>query len=263
MVDINEVLDDLRTEGQIVEGFLTSLTPTEWQTLTPAAGWSIAHQIGHLLWTDDAARHSLIDSGEFTQIRAAWMAAPEAFVDQAAARLALLEPDDLLYRWRNGRNHLALILRTIGADSRIEWFGPTMRPISMASARLMETWAHGHDIAGTLREEYPAGKSLRHIADLGVRTRAFSYRNRGLAPPEASIAVELTAPNGETWAWGDRRNATSWVRGTAEEFCLAVTQRSHLDELHLDITGEDALDWLQIAQAFAGRPTTTPRKRLA
>ena len=37
------------------------------------------------------------------------------------------------------------------ADGRkLPWFGPPMSAASMASARLMETWAHGADVADTL-----------------------------------------------------------------------------------------------------------------
>jgi uncharacterized protein (TIGR03083 family) len=58
----------------------------------------------------------------------------------------------------------------------------------------METWAHGQDIADTLglRRE-PTGR-LRHIADLGVRTQAFSFRLRGLPVPTEPIRVELAGP---------------------------------------------------------------------
>jgi hypothetical protein len=49
------------------------------------------------------------------------------------------------------------------------------------------------------------------------------------------------------------------VRGPAEDFCLVVTQRRHIADTALDLTGEDALDWMHRAQAFAGPPTDGPQ----
>jgi len=51
------------------------------------------------------------------------------------------------------------------------------------------------------------------------------------------------------------------VEGSALDFCLVVTQRRHLDDTKLDVTGDHAREWLQIAQAFAGEPTTTAANR--
>ncbi len=53
------------------------------------------------------------------------------------------------------------------------------------------------------------------------------------------------------------------VTGPAEDFCLVVTQRRHVDDTDLTVTGEIARDWMTKAQAFAGGatgppPSTTP-----
>jgi hypothetical protein len=44
------------------------------------------------------------------------------------------------------------------------------------------------------------------------------------------------------------------VTGTALDFCLAVTQRRHLDDTALKVKGPAATEWMSIAQAFAGAP---------
>jgi uncharacterized protein (TIGR03084 family) len=67
------------------------------------------------------------------------------------------------------------------------------------------------------------------------------------------VRVELRAPSGEVWAFGPE-DASDTVRGPAVDFCLAVTQRRHLDDLDLDVQGPVASEWLSIAQAFAGPP---------
>jgi uncharacterized protein (TIGR03084 family) len=95
---------------------------------------------------------------------------------------------------------------------------------------------------------------LRHVADLGVRARPFAYQARGLPVPDAPVRVELGAPDGETWSWGDAA-ATAVVTGPALDFCLVVTQRRNPADTTLGVDGPAATEWIGIAQAFAGPPT--------
>jgi uncharacterized protein (TIGR03084 family) len=124
----------------------------------------------------------------------------------------------------------------------------------------METWAHGQDIADALGVTRTPTDRLRHIAHLGVSTRQFSYAVRGEQAPEADVFVSLTAPSGAEWTWGESDAADS-VRGPALDFCLRVTQRRVLEDLDLQVTGPAATEWMAIAQAFAGGPTTTDESR--
>lgn len=45
---------------------------------------------------------------------------------------------------------------------------------SMPTARIMDTWAHGQDIADTRGVRRPATHRPRHIAELGVRARSYA-----------------------------------------------------------------------------------------
>jgi uncharacterized protein (TIGR03084 family) len=99
----------------------------------------------------------------------------------------------------------------------------------------------------------PTGR-LRHVCDIGVRARPFSYRNRGLEPPDTPLRVELIAPDGGTWEWGPA-DAADRVTGTALDFALVVTQRRHCDDTTVTAVGADAVTWIGFAQAFAGNPT--------
>jgi uncharacterized protein (TIGR03084 family) len=132
--------------------------------------------------------------------------------------------------------------------------------MSFATARLMETWAHGQDIADALGAQRVATDRLRHIAHLGVRTRGFSYAVKGRTAPDVPVFVSLTAPSGELWTWGDPQ-ASDQVSGPALDFCLLVAQRRLPDDLDLTVTGDAAADWVAIAQAFAGGPSTTDQGR--
>jgi uncharacterized protein (TIGR03084 family) len=70
-------------------------------------------------------------------------------------------------------------------------------------------------------------------------------------PPDAAVWVELTAPDGEAWAWGEPE-ARERVVGPAEDFCLVVTQRRDVGDTSLVTQGDIAAQWMDIAQAFAG-----------
>ena len=123
----------------------------------------------------------------------------------------------------------------------------------MATARLMETWAHGLDVADTLGVKRPATARLRSIAHIGVRTRDFAFSINGLTPPAEPFRVELRAPDRSVWEWGPD-DAEQRVTGAAEDFCMLVTQRRPRADLDVHPVGADAEQWLGIAQAFAGPP---------
>ena len=67
-----------------------------------------------------------------------------------------------------------------------------------------------------------------------------------------SVYVALTAPDGSLWEWGEP--AVDRVTGEALDFCRVVTQRRHRDDTALVVEGPHAVEWIRIAQAFAGEP---------
>ncbi len=251
--DLPGLLDDLRAEGDELDALVAGLGPEEWRRATPAPGWTIAHQIAHLAWTDEKSVLAATDEDAFRAEVDKALANPETFVDDGAEEGASREPAELLRRWRSGRDALASALAHAPEGARLSWFGPPMKVASMATARLMETWAHGQDVADALGATRLAGSRLRHIARLGVRTRDFAYSAHGLRPPTEDIRVDLRGPDDEVWQWGAEGTAQQ-VRGSALDFCLVVTQRRHPADTGLEITGDDAREWIGIAQAFAGPP---------
>lgn len=253
MTVVDGLVDDLAAESDALDDLVGPLAPERWAAPTPAAGWTIAHQIGHLLWTDRLSLTSIVDEAGFQGLLAEAATNQSGFVDAAADELATTPPARLLAEWRGTRSELHAALREVPDGRKLLWFGPPMSAASMATARLMETWAHGLDVADALEAPASATARLKAIAHLGVRTRDFAYAVHGQTPPTDQFRVELTAPDGSLWAWGPD-DAVQRVSGPALDFCYLVTQRRPRAALHLTAQGADAEHWLGIAQAFAGPP---------
>ena len=171
-----------------------------------------------------------------------------------------VEPAELLRGWRDDRRRLIDVASRLDPSQRVPWYGPAMAARSFITARLMETWAHGQDVADALGIDRRPSARLRHVAHLGVRARPFSYAINGLTMPETDVAVRLAGPDGEPWEWGPSDTApANLVSGSALDFCLAVTQRRHLADTNLTVAGHAAAEWMAIAQTFAGGPGTGRR----
>ncbi|MET9731287.1 TIGR03084 family metal-binding protein [Streptomyces sp. NPDC006458] len=253
MSDPTPVFDDLRAESEELDRLVAELEPERWATATPAPRWSVAHQIAHLAWTDHSALLAVTDADAFTALVEQALKAPGSFVDDGADEGAALPPAVLLARWRQGRRDLDAALRAAPHGARFPWYGPPMSAASMATGRLMETWAHGQDIADALDVVRQPTDRLRHVARIGVRARDFAFGAHGMTAPAEEFRVELVAPSGDLWAYGPE-DAAQRVTGSALDFCLLVTQRAHRDDLALTVSGADADRWMDIAQAFAGPP---------
>ena len=250
---LTDLVADLRAESDALDALVAGLDDDGWRLETPAAGWTIAHQIAHLWWTDRVSVVAVTDEPGFGEILRDAANDPLGFVDAGAERLATMPPAEMLADWRSTRARLHDELLEVVDGRKLPWFGPPMSASSMATARLMETWAHGLDVADALGVTRPATARLRAIAHIGVRTRDFAFTVHGLPLPAEPFAVELTAPDGDTWTWGPQ-DAAQRVTGLAEDFCMLVTQRRPAAQLDVTAVGADASTWLTIAQAFAGPP---------
>jgi len=52
---LDVLLDDLKAEGDLLWNAVAGLDEAGWRKPTPAAGWDVATQVAHLLWTDEVA----------------------------------------------------------------------------------------------------------------------------------------------------------------------------------------------------------------
>jgi uncharacterized protein (TIGR03084 family) len=251
--DLAPLLDDLAAETAVLDALLADLSEAQWQLSTPAEGWRIADQVSHLAHFDETALLAAVDPERFRREAAELIADGMDFPDRVAASYRHRGGADLLAWFRGARRDLLAGFAELDPTTRLPWYGPDMGPASALTARLMETWAHGQDVADTIGVQRQPSARLRHVAHLGVRTFGFVHELRGRPVPATAIRVELVAPDGGTWTWGPD-DATDRVTGPALDFCLLVTQRRHRDDLTLTVVGDTATEWVAIAQAFAGAP---------
>lgn len=251
------LIDDLTAEEAELDALVAGLDDDGWATRTPAEGWDVRDQIAHLGLSEELAALAATDAAAFgarlEELLAAIADDPAGTEGALVGRGRELEGAEVLAWWRDGRDRTVSALRRHDSRERLPWIAGPMSAMSFVTARLMETWAHGQDVADALGAEPPVTARLRHIADLGVRTRRYAYNARGRDLPDTDVRVELGAPDGATWAWGD--SETDTVRGPALDFCLVATQRRNPGDTALEVTGPLAHEWIEIAQAFAGPPT--------
>jgi uncharacterized protein (TIGR03084 family) len=254
-VSMNALADDLAAESAELRGLVAGLDEAGWRRDTPAEGWTIADQVSHLAYFDDVAVRSAVEPDAFrAELEGASVVDPDAI----AARYRDLSGAELLAWFDRSRERLVETFRGLDPGLRVPWFGPAMSAASAMTARIMETWAHGQDVADALRVVRVPSARLRHVAHIGVGARAFSYAVHGRAIPDVPVRVELDAPDGSVWTWGPA-DAADRISGTALDFALLITQRRHRDDLALAVTGPAAREWVEIGQAFAGEPGTGRR----
>ncbi len=251
---------DLKEEYESLDAVVAKLSSDGWMIVTPFFSWTIKEQISHLAYFDKAAGLSILGSEPFehhlNELLEHAGTHDEVFAYANSHGMAMDETE-LLDGWRRERRRLISSYETLDPGQKLPWYGPPMSARSSATARLMETWAHGQDIVDALGVKRKATSRLKHIVHLGFSTFTWSFMNRGLTVPAMKPALRLEGPDGEIWNYGTA-NAENTVTGSALDFCLVVTQRRHVTDTRLVIQGDIASSWLAIAQAFAGPPQDPP-----
>ena len=243
-------MDDLGEEVAALAAVVSALDDRAWTTPTPAPGWDVGDQVSHLVMFDERCAWGIADPERFDADLA--RLGSRGGMDAAHAAVRSLPREELIGRWLSGAEDLRAVGRAADPKARCRWYGPSMSAKSMLTARLMETWAHGYDICDTVGAVMPATDRLRHVAHIAVNARPFAFATNKRDVPPGDVRVELRSPSGATWTWGE--SETDVVRGPALGFCLAATQRRHVDDCGLEITGDSAREWMGIVQAFAGPP---------
>ncbi len=251
---MKEICTDLERQYRQFDDLVSAMDNKNWYSKTPFYEWSVFDQVAHIAFFDHEALMAVENPDRFRERAKGLMEmilSGGNWPEYINPLLGPQDPEELLFLWRGVRDRLIGRLSEMPAGERMCWYGPDMGARSFATARLMETWAHSQDVYDTLEKRRNIDAGLLHVSRIGVATFGWSFRIRKQAVPESTPRVELTGPSGEAWEWGEA-NGQEWVRGSAEEFCLVVTQRRNIADTSLVRQGEYVEKWLNAAQAFAG-----------
>jgi uncharacterized protein (TIGR03084 family) len=251
MIAIGSLLADLEAEHDALDERVAVIGDAAWEMPTPAPDWSVRDQISHLCFFDEQATLALEDPRGFAATAATSAAAAIGGADVGLGRA--LGPAGVLERWRASRAGLLRVASDEPESGRVPWFALPMSLPSFVTARLMETWAHGQDVADALGLPPVLSDRLAHLCHLGVAARAYSFQAHGLKDPGGPLRVEVRLPSGATWGSGPP-DAHNRVTGSALDLAQVVTRRRHRADTDLSATGALAEQWLAVAQAFAGPP---------
>lgn len=249
---------DFLAESEALYDVLAGLDASAFARKTQFKGWTVDDVLVHLHFWNRAADLSASDPDAFDALAAS---VTDAIGRDGGMRpfenvqIALRGPD-LREAWIGHARAMAARWEAMDPKARLAWAGPSMSARSSITARQMETWAHGFeifDLLGQVREETDR---IGNIVVLGVNTFGWSHKVHGLPVPETMPLLDLTAPSGASWTFGDR--SAGRIAGPAVDFAAVVTQTRALADTALVAEGPVAQTWMAHAQCFAGPPESPP-----
>lgn len=248
---------DFRDESAALAVLLAPLAEKDFEQETLFKHWTINNVLRHLHVWNIAAGKSLDGGDAFAGFMAQLMGggARLRFIEMEAAYLDGLSGRALLDAWTAGFGGLAERYADTDPKARLKWVGPDMSAISAITARLMETWAHAQAVYDLLGVEREDSDRIGNIVRLGVNTYGWTFKNRKEEPPGPMPRLQLTAPSGAVWEYGE---GDDLITGSASEFCQVVTQCRNIADTSLAVDGPIATRWMSIAQCFAGPPNDPP-----
>jgi enediyne biosynthesis protein E11 len=253
LTDLQDVIAALIADGDDIDRLLADLSDSAWSLPTPATGWTIKHQVAHLIATFHMAGLAARDPAGFGAFASRLSPDFDANVHAALNQFLGDPPQALLAKFRHVRAAAADALGAVPADSVVPWLVRPLPPAVLACAGMMELFGHGQDIADALGVRRTRTDRLGHLVGFAVRTWDFGYLARNLPTPDVEFRFDIRSPSGRLWTFGPA-DATQWISGPAEDFCLLVTRRRHYLDLDVMASGPDAEYWLEIAQAYRGSP---------
>lgn len=251
---------DLREEGRSLYTLLKLQPDAFWTAKTAFKGWTTWDVIAHLHFSDHMAMTTARSEDEFAALMNDVMAqiqAGKGLQQYACDWLGEICGPALLERWYVLFGVMCDLFDAQPEGARLKWFGPDMGIRMFATARQMETWAHGQELYDLLAVERENTDRIKNIVVIGVKTFAFAHKNRGLPVPDAVPYIALTSPSGKVWEFGDT-DLANIVSGSAVEFAQVVTQTRNVADTNLVVRGDIAQNWMKIVQCFAGAPEEPP-----
>lgn len=246
---MREILSDLVAEQQSLDQYLQHIPWKLWDPTKeyrkehnwPKGKWSIRDTVVHLTDAEEFTAAAL--AGDISQQERN----PKQRFRDIIRRLAPLRPQDVIEEWRNSRSKVVGPLSRLQEDERVNWLRGSISAKSLATFRMMETWAHGLDIYAEMGEESEDTTRIRHICWLGWKTlpRAFELAGETYQP----VRIEVIGPEFAKWVYGPV-DTEQTIRGQASEWARLSVCRATLDQLSLQINGETALQAAKLVCSY-------------
>jgi uncharacterized protein (TIGR03084 family) len=246
MAGMEEAVAELAAEHADLEALLAELPDDRWLLPTPAEGWDIRDQVSHLADTNDICVDTVTGGPRPLNTEALRFSSPEAFTQSGVDKGRAMSPAGVLHWWRTSAARNRGVLLEKDARDRVPW-GLGMSAKMMATARMMETWAHAGDVRGALGLDPSASPRLQSVAFLTLRAVPYALSHAKVEQPPGTLRAELTY-EGETWLLGPN-DADNLITGDALEFCrLGIRRMSRAQTSTLKADGvlaDAALDNLR------------------
>lgn len=247
LVAMREILADLVAEQQALDQMLQRAPERDWKRRTRAPKWTVQDTISHLAWSEDYAMAAL--EGDEEQLAEVGAIGVDGFNEKGVKAGRGKRPQEVIEWWRYSRAAVVDALSRRRPDERIAWYVSDMSARTFATARLMETWAHGLDIREALGKEVEDTPRLRHVAFLGWATLPYAFEQAGEEYSEP-VRVEVVGPGYARWVFGPEESGQV-IKGTAGDWCRVAVRRLDAEDADsLTATGEIAAKALRVARAF-------------
>ncbi|NDW47838.1 TIGR03084 family metal-binding protein [Ruegeria sp. PrR005] len=254
-----EQAGDFLAESEALDAVLADVNGSQWEVETQFKGWTLNDVLVHLHFWNQMADLSLTDEAAFQARLAETFAGIGKNGFRATENTMITERGaDLRTAWCALYTDMGRRWADLDPKRRVKWAGPEMSVRSSITARQMETWAHGQEVFDILGVQRQEADRVKNIVILGVNTFGWSYKVHGRAVPETMPRLDLTAPSGAVWSFGEP--GENRISGPAVEFAQVVAQTRNIADTSLLVEGPVAAEWMSIAQCFAGGAETPPSK---
>jgi uncharacterized protein (TIGR03084 family) len=247
---MRDIVNDLIAEQAQSDLLVADLTEQVWNSPSAHCEWTIKQELAHISGFDYAAvkmlggGYSCVNEVADVEFGHDAIYTPTAFGHLSGA--------ETLAWWREQRTRMDVAFLDSDPKARVPWApGLPMSARSLASARLMELWAHCVDIGDALGVEPVVKERITSVLFLSWQARPNAYRINGLTMPDTPLYLEITLPSGTLWTRGDP-DAADVIRGTAKDWALTAVRRRNWMDTDLEVVGEEARRFATIVQTFAG-----------
>lgn len=255
-------LGDLIAEQSQVDTLVQDFTEDDWnRSASYCTTWKLKDVIAHIGLFDYCAAELLRGHGStVTEVSHAFSESDEHF------RIAAWQGkpgSEILSWWREQRMRMVSTFIEQGPKARVPWAPgvPPMSNRSLASARLMELWAHSVDIYDALGIDPVVKDRITSTLFLSWQGRPNMYNVNGLVfNPDTPMYIELVLPSGEIWAKGDPESPNH-IKGTAKEWALVSIRRRNWMDTDLEVVGDEARTYASIVQTYAGPAEPAPKAK--